>query len=78
MRKRPALVSKIVSESPPKEPPSLVILVVDRTSSQFIHEVTHALEEVMALCDQVVILEVGRVLGQGRLEDWFEPDSEPE
>jgi len=53
---------------------------VDRTSSlisQFIYEVTHALEEVMALCDHVVMLEVGRVLGQVRLEDWFEPDPGP-
>jgi molybdate transport system ATP-binding protein len=39
--------------------------------------VTHAPEEVMALCDHVVILQAGQIVGQGRPEDWFEPDPEP-
>ena len=47
---------------------------IGSASSQFIHEVTHALEEVMALCDRVVMLEVDRVMGLGRPEDWFEPE----
>ncbi|RKX30537.1 MAG: molybdenum ABC transporter ATP-binding protein [Verrucomicrobia bacterium] len=36
--------------------------------------VTHAPEEVMALCDHVVVMNEGRLVGQGRPEDWFEPD----
>jgi molybdate transport system ATP-binding protein len=39
--------------------------------------VTHAPEEVMALCDHVVILQAGQVVGQGRPEAWFERESEP-
>ena len=39
--------------------------------------VTHAPEEVMALCDYVVILQAGQVVGQGRPEAWFERESEP-
>lgn len=36
--------------------------------------VTHAPEEVVALCDHVVVMNAGRLVGQGRPEDWFEPD----
>ncbi len=39
--------------------------------------VTHAPDEVMALCDHVVILRAGKVMGQGRPEVWFERESEP-
>lgn len=39
--------------------------------------VTHAPDEVMTLCDHVVILETGKVIGQGRPEVWFERESEP-
>ena len=39
--------------------------------------VTHAPDEVMALCDHVVILRAGKVMGQGRPEAWFERESEP-
>lgn len=39
--------------------------------------VTHAADEVMALCDHVVILQSGQVVGQGRPQDWFERESEP-
>jgi molybdate transport system ATP-binding protein len=36
--------------------------------------VTHAPEEVVALCDHVVVMNAGRLVGQGRPKDWFEPD----
>jgi molybdate transport system ATP-binding protein len=39
--------------------------------------VTHAADEVAALCDQVVLMEAGRVVGQGSPAAWFEPDPEP-
>lgn len=39
--------------------------------------VTHTPDEVISLCDHVVILEAGQVVGQGHPEDWFERESEP-
>lgn len=39
--------------------------------------VTHAPDEVMALCDHVVILQAGKVTGQGRPDAWFERETEP-
>ncbi len=39
--------------------------------------VSHAPAEVMALCDEVLVLERGRVVGQGAPEAMFEPAREP-
>ncbi len=39
--------------------------------------VTHAPAEVMALCDEAVVLERGRVMAQGHPRDLFEPAREP-
>ena len=39
--------------------------------------VTHAPDEVAALCDQVVLMDAGRVAGHGSPSTWFEPDPEP-